>query len=855
MPLSGAVVASLLVKIGADVRDLKRGMGQANKAVTGFGAGTAAAMSTVGASIQSAGANMASTGAQFDAVFGRKARAALGAIIKDATDFEASFKIMEAATLDLSKAMRQDLRQAAILVGADTQLVGVDAMQAAEAMTNFLKAGLSAADVFGGSGGLNQFLREGTNLSGAMRAAVDLQAASSLNLGQASDVIAIAMATFGIEAKDATKITDSFVQSADASVSEVNELAASMKTVGPIMASYGFTIGETNTALALLSERGIKGAEAGTAMKSAMGNMLRPTKKTVAALRDLDVALFDSEGKLRKMPAIFGDLGVALNGLPDEKKLRLIQDIFGSYGKVAGTVLLTEGAAGFAEMGAKIGGAATAAEVAEKRTEGLAGAMEQLQGAVQTFNIQAGGPLIKNVLTPLVKIFTKVIGKLATGNPLFLKIATVALIAAAAFGPLLMGLGSLITIVGTVISAGGAIVGAIGGIGAVVAGLAGPIIVVGALIAGLVLAIKTNFLGIGDLFEKAFDKVKKVWGEFTAFLQPGIDWLKKTIGGLFSGLFAEAPSGKSRGFMGITPGTELLKTTKEITAAADEGARAFANMAEDGSLVAASFWDVDESAKVLAEDGSLVSAAFWDIDEASKAVTEDGAAMGMALDGVSESWQTTWTDLAAIVGTGATEIKTSVAGMRDDVIADFSTMNQAVVGGSIVPDMVTGVLSWFGTLVSQGISLFAGLKTSILGILGGLAEEAYEKGKSLATRFGEGVKRALNKALSAARAIASAIRALLPGSDAETGPLSDLFASGKALPETLAKGMIAGMSPLTRQVNGMAANMRPGGANAPGSQLPGRTVTNHITITNPSAQTAERSISQTLRLLSVTGVL
>lgn len=673
-------------------------MGQADKAVTGFGAGAAAAMSSVGGAMQNVGTSMVSTGAQFDSILGRKARAALGAIIKDATDFEASVKVMEAATLDLSKAMREDLRQAAILVGADTQLVGVDAMQATEAMTNFLKAGLSAADVFGGPGGLNQFLKEGTNLSGAMRAAVDLQAASSLNLAQASDVIAIAMATFGIEAKDATKITDSFVQSADASVSEVNELAASMKTVGPIMASYGFTIGETNTALALLSERGIKGAEAGTAMKSAMGNMLRPTKKTVAALRELDVALFDSEGKLRKMPAIFGDLGVALNGLPDEKKLRLIQDIFGSYGKVAGTVLLTEGAAGFAEMGAKIGEAATAAEVAEKRTEGLAGGMEQLQGAIQTFNIQAGGPLIKNVLTPLVKIFTKVIGKLATGNPLFLKIATVALIAGAAFGPLLMGLGSLITVFGTVVSAGGALVGLIGG-------LSVPILAVAAAIGVLFLAWKNNWLGIRD------------------FLQPILD----TIVG----------------------------------------------------------W---------------ISTAF------------------MTIKGL------------------------------------FVELSDATVGNSIIPDMITGILGWFGRLVTQGVALFAGLKTSILGILGSLAEEAFEKGKSLATRFGEGVKRALNKALSAARAIAGAIRALLPGSDAETGPLSDLFASGKALPETLAKGMMAGMSPLNRQVNSMAANMRPG-ANAPGSQLPGRTVTNYITITNPSAQTAERSISQTLRLLSVTGVL
>jgi hypothetical protein len=158
-------------------------------------------------------------------------------------------------------------------------------------------------------------MEEGEELGGAMAAAINLAAASDLDLARASDVVAVAMATFGYTGEEVVRVANSFVQAADASVSEVSDLARSMKNVGPTAAAFGWSIETTNTALGILSERGIKGAAAGTALKSMMTNMMRPVDHVVKSLDALNVELYDSEGSMRDLPDILADLEQGLYGV------------------------------------------------------------------------------------------------------------------------------------------------------------------------------------------------------------------------------------------------------------------------------------------------------------------------------------------------------------------------------------------------------------------------------------------------------------------------------------------------------------------------------------------------------------
>ena len=374
---------------------------------------------------------------------------------KTAGDFDASMAVLEVAASSSGEAI-EDLRRTAIKAGSDTALMGVDAAEAAEAMTNFYKAGLDTTEILGDMEG---YLADTTEVAGAFRASVDLAAASDLELAGASDAVAIAMATYGIEADDAADITDSFVKAADASVAEVSELVDAMTNIGPTAAAFGWSLEQTNTALAILSERGIRGAEAGTALKSMMTNMMRQTPDVTDTWKELEIALYNADGTMRELPDILADLERALAGATEEQRNNTIQTLAGTYGMKALNTFLKEGAGGWSEMERKIAEAASAQEIAKTRMDTFKGSVEALQGQLQTLLIQVGQPLIDEFLRPAAEGITETISKINELNPEILTWAVRLGAVAAAAGPVLLisgqlafGLSSLVHTVGLVSS-------------------------------------------------------------------------------------------------------------------------------------------------------------------------------------------------------------------------------------------------------------------------------------------------------------------------------------------------------------------------------------------------------------------
>lgn len=343
--------------------------------------------------------------------------AALGAgLARSATvaaDFESQINILTVAARASGTTM-DDLSAAALRVGSDTELVGISASEAADAMTNFYKAGLTTSDIFSD---LNGYLEGSTSLTGALRAAVDLAAASKLDLAAASDVVAIAMATFGLKAEDAARIANTLVGAADASLASVGGLAEGMQNVGPVAAAMGMSLEDVSTALAILSTRGIQGSEAGTAMRSMLLNLQRPTKAVTEALDELGVSLYNTDGTMKALPDVIGQLESAFAGLTEEQKNQYAQTLAGTYGLAAFNTLIGEGATGWDEMTTAIGNAATAQEVAQARTKGFNAAIEQFHGTLETFMITVGTPLIQSFLTPAAVAMTELIGKLTEMAP------------------------------------------------------------------------------------------------------------------------------------------------------------------------------------------------------------------------------------------------------------------------------------------------------------------------------------------------------------------------------------------------------------------------------------------------------
>ena len=507
-----STIANLIVKVGADISGLSSGLATANSKVQAFAG-----------KLDSMGNKLAVTGGVLTAALTRPIVQGFGAAISVAGDFEEKMAVLGIAARD-SGAGVDALSKAARNMGTDTQLINIDAIQAADAMTAFAKAGLSVSDMFGGQ--FNQYLRDGTNMTGAMRAAVDLAAASELTLAEATDVVITGMSTYGISAENARSITDSYVRSADASVASVSGLADAMANVGPVMAMYGYSLQDVNTALALLSSRGILGAEAGTSLKSMMTNMLRQTKKVVEAWDELGISLYGADGQLKKLPQIIGELNAAMAGMSEEQRNYYIQTLAGTYGMKAMTTLLAEGTDGWNAQAKAVENAATTQQVAAERAKTWNAAMENLRSTWQDFQI-AMGDALKKALLPFVQALTKFLAKITATPGLMDKIVK-GLVILATVGPALLIVGTALKFIAGVLTALSTIASVVGFFASLVGAiftLNPAVLAVIAVIGALYLAFKTNFLGIRDMFAVVWDAISGSFRAIKSVVETFFDFL------------------------------------------------------------------------------------------------------------------------------------------------------------------------------------------------------------------------------------------------------------------------------------------------------------------------------------------
>lgn len=163
--------------------------------------------------------------------------------------------------------------------------------QSAAAFLDLQKAGLSAAsaqEVLGNVG--------------------NLATAGQLGLEQATLGVVSASQSFNIAMTESERIADGFAQAANLSTADVNELIQGMGNVGPIARQFGLSFEQTNAILALFNNNGIRGAEAGTQLKSMLTNLTRPTEDVKDMFRELGVSLSDSAGNFKDIDVILNEL-------------------------------------------------------------------------------------------------------------------------------------------------------------------------------------------------------------------------------------------------------------------------------------------------------------------------------------------------------------------------------------------------------------------------------------------------------------------------------------------------------------------------------------------------------------------
>ena len=312
--------------------------------------------------------------------------AAIRAGVDAAAEFETALTNIEART-ELTEEGLAAVRQQALDMGRDTKF---SATQAAEGMQELITSGSSAQEAIE-----------------TIPSVLNLAAAAGLDLGHAADGVTDVMSQFGLATDQAATVVNSFTQAAGSSSANAADLIDAMKNAGSVASGFGLDVEQTAATLAVLAENGLKGAEAGTALKSFFLNATRDSKESARALEDLGTSFFDADGNARDFNVVIAEISEGLAGMTDAEANATLKDLAGSYGQVAARALVASG--GIDEMQQKMGEQRTAADVAQTQMDTLQARWDSFGATLETLAIKVFLPLIDNFLKPLVVWITEAV--------------------------------------------------------------------------------------------------------------------------------------------------------------------------------------------------------------------------------------------------------------------------------------------------------------------------------------------------------------------------------------------------------------------------------------------------------------
>jgi hypothetical protein len=272
---------------------------------------------------------------------------------------------------------------------------------------------------------------------------------------------------------------------------------------------------ETVSILAALSNAGIEGERAGTALRGAISRLAAPSNEAAEALANYGLSLEDVNPATHTFTQILDTLSAA--GITSAD----VMQIFGQEAGPGVLALLGQGTGAIKEQTLALENSKDAAkEMAATMEGGVGGAWRQFTGSVETLAIVLGD-LVAKGLTPVIEFLTRLFNVISgLPEPVMLVVVAVGALAAA-IGPVLIVAGTLITSVGAITTALGA-AGLGGALATVVGILTGPVAIAIAAFAAAAYIVYKNWDTIGPQVEAVFSRIQTA-------LQPLIEQVQAFI--------------------------------------------------------------------------------------------------------------------------------------------------------------------------------------------------------------------------------------------------------------------------------------------------------------------------------------
>ncbi|HDW1862608.1 TPA: phage tail tape measure protein [Escherichia coli] len=355
---------------------------------------------------------------------------AAGRFLQPAIGFGKEMSRVQALTrIDKNSPQFKALREQALKLGSETQFTASDAAsgQSFLAIAGFTPQAIQAA------------------LPGVLNMAL----AGGVELGETADIGSNILTQFNLTAVQMDRVGDTLTAAFTRTNTDLRALGETMKYTGPVAAKLGISLEEAAAMAGMLANNGLRGSDAGTAMRASLSRLASPPKAAADALKELGVSVADARGKMRPMEDVLLDLYKATQKYGQVDQVSFFKDIAGEEAFVGlQTLVAAAGSGELQKLTRELQGARGEADrVAKVMADNLDGDLKNLDSAWEGLRIRISdlvdGPL-RSVTQWLTRVLEK-ITSLAQAHPVLTRQL---LIAGGALLAMTATIGSLSLVIG-----------------------------------------------------------------------------------------------------------------------------------------------------------------------------------------------------------------------------------------------------------------------------------------------------------------------------------------------------------------------------------------------------------------------
>ncbi|MCA1014029.1 phage tail tape measure protein [Bacillus stratosphericus] len=322
--------------------------------------------------------------------------AGIGVSVKTAGDFEQAMAKVKSISGATGQDF-QDLLNVALKLGETTKFT---ATEAAQGLQYLAMAGFSVKDQVG-----------------SLPAVLNMAAAANVDMGVSADIVSNIMTGFGIASENSTYAVDVLVKTMTTANTDLLQLGDAMKYVAPVSTALGFSFEETAAAVAKMSDAGIQGSMAGTALRAGMLRLANPVGRAAKVMQAYGIEVETADGKMKSLPDIIDHLNSKFGDLGQAEKTAAIASLVGTEAASGFVSLLAVGSdeiRRYTKALEESGG--TAQKVADTQMDNLYGSFDKFTSALEGVGVKLGNEFLPHILS-VVDHGTKLVGVISQINP------------------------------------------------------------------------------------------------------------------------------------------------------------------------------------------------------------------------------------------------------------------------------------------------------------------------------------------------------------------------------------------------------------------------------------------------------